>query len=267
MTTTTLDKIDPKPTIAVERAGTGPLVVFLHGIGGNRRNWLPQLPAFSRNYMAAAWDARGYGDSDDYDGALDFADFSHDLARVLDHYKVAKAHIVGLSMGGRIAQQFYFLYPDRVATLTLCDTQRGFALRSQEERDSFLKARQAPLLSGKEPRDIAPAVAKSLLGPNATADMMRQAIESMTLLHKDSYLKALAATVHHMPAGDLRNIKVRTHVVVGEHDTLTPPALSRDMAGDIPGAELTIIPNAGHLSNLENPDVFNRAVLDFLGRK
>ncbi|MGH8011317.1 MAG: alpha/beta fold hydrolase, partial [Candidatus Binataceae bacterium] len=66
------------PRIAVDHMGAGALVVFLHGIGGNRTNWHDQLPDFSRHFHAVSWDGRGYGDSDDYDGPLDFGDFSHD---------------------------------------------------------------------------------------------------------------------------------------------------------------------------------------------
>ena len=104
--------------VFVHTAGEGPVVFLLHGIGGNRTNRHDQLPSFAdRGFCAVSWDARGYGLSDDYDGPLDFADFSHDLARLLDHLDVGRAHLVRLSMGGRILQDFYPRYPDRVATL------------------------------------------------------------------------------------------------------------------------------------------------------
>ena len=103
-------RIGPAPHIAVDHMGTGDLVVFLHGIGGNKRNWVDNLPAFAAHWHAVAWDARGYGESDDYEGPLTFTDFSHDVARVLDHFGAKKAHIVGLSMGGRIAQDFAALH-------------------------------------------------------------------------------------------------------------------------------------------------------------
>ena len=94
-------------------------MLFLHGIGGNRHNWDRQVAAFSTRYRAAAWDARGYGDSDDYAGPLDFADFWRDLERVLDQLSEKRAHLVGLSMGGRIARDFALQRPHRVASLTL----------------------------------------------------------------------------------------------------------------------------------------------------
>src|SRR5207247_8478398 len=104
----TLDLISPAPRLAVDRTGDGPLVVFLHGIDGNRTNWRDQLGVFAAHFTAAALDARGYGASDDYAGPLAFDDFAGDLRRVLDHYGARRAHLVGLSMGGRIAMRFYF---------------------------------------------------------------------------------------------------------------------------------------------------------------
>ena len=98
----------------------------MHGIGGNRTNWHDQLPAFGARYRAVAWDARGYGLSDDYDGPLSYDDFCGDILRVLDHFGARKAHLVGLSMGGFIAQDFYAHHPERVASLVLADTRPGY---------------------------------------------------------------------------------------------------------------------------------------------
>jgi len=262
----TTDRIGPPPALAVDRAGDGPLVFFLHGIGGNRTNWRDQLPVFAARYTAAAWDARGYGGSDDDAGPLAFDEFAADLERVLDHYRVSRAHLVGLSMGGRIAMRFYFLHPERIATLTLCDTHRGFASLSAEQRVEYVRIRRDALAGGLEPRDIAPTVVPTLLGPAASPAARQQLFESMATLRKASYLKSLEATVNQDTVGDLAAIAVPTHFVVGEHDRLTTVSLAQAMAAEVSGAELTVIPDAGHLSNIENPDAFNRSVMDFLAR-
>ena len=107
------------PGLTVDEAGTGELVLFMHGIGGNRTNWTQQVQKFGEHFLAVAWDARGYNGSEDYDGELDFSDFARDILRVLKFYGRKKLHLVGLSMGGRIAQDFYALYPQHVATLQL----------------------------------------------------------------------------------------------------------------------------------------------------
>ena len=263
-------RIGSAPAIAVDHCGAGPLLVFLHGIGGHRSNWRDQLVAAAPHFHAVAWDARGYGDSDDYEGPLDFADFSRDLARVMDYFDAPAAHLVGLSMGGMIIQDFYRRHPERVLSLTLADTRNKFQRANGEE---FLRLREAPLLAGLTPRDIAPKVADSLAGPRTSAEAKARLVESIAQLHKDSYLKTLRATTLiaqreeflGMPGFvDPKAVKVPTLVICGADDTVTPPEMSRDMADHIPGAKLAMIADAGHLSNIEKPVEFNAAMMDFL---
>jgi len=266
MSETKIEKIGPAPRIAVEHAGTGALVVFLHGIGGNRRNWEEQVPFFAQRYHAVAWDARGYGDSDDYEGPLDFHAYADDVVRVLDHFGAGKAHICGLSMGGRIAMDLIARYPDRVLTLTLCDTHKGFGGFSEEKKKAFIASRKEPLVAGKEPKDIAGPVARTLVGPNASKEAFDKLVDSMTRLHKESYIKSIEATVMMDVRSDLGQIKVPTHVVVGSEDKLTTVDMARDIASEIPGAALTVIDDAGHLVNIEKPAEFNAAVIGFIDR-
>jgi 3-oxoadipate enol-lactonase len=257
------DYIPGAPRIAVDHAGAGPLMMMMHGIGGNRTNWHDQLPDFAAHFHAVSWDARGYGASDDYEGPLDFGDFARDLARVLDHFRASRAHLVGLSMGGTIAIDFYSRYPERVATLTICDSL-GFNHFTPEQRREFVRLRQEPLLAGKEPKDIAPVVAETLIGKSARPGSFERLVASMSALHKQSYLKTIAGAGNYPRSFELEKIAVPTHIVVGDEDRLTPPEMSRQMAERIPGARLTVIEGAGHLSNIEQPEKFNRAVLAFL---
>ncbi len=258
--------IGPAPRLWVDSMGDGELVVLLHGIGGNRRNWHPNLPAFAESLHAVAWDARGYGDSDDYDGALDFHDFARDLARVLDHFGARRAHILGLSMGSWIAMDFAATWPDRLATLTLCATHTGYAQFSAEAKAHFVQSRKAPLVAGAEPADIAAPVARTLVSPKASAEALEQLVDSMARLHKWSYIKAIEAIVRTDNRETLPRIAVPTHVICGADDGLTTPDMAREVAGLVPGAELTIIPAAGHLVNIERPAAFNAAALSFLKR-
>jgi 3-oxoadipate enol-lactonase len=258
------ERIGPAPHIAVDHMGEGELVLFLHGIGGNKRNWHDNLPAFAEDFHAVAWDARGYGESDDYEGPLDFSSFAHDVARVLDHFGAEKAHVVGLSMGGRIAASFYQAYPARVRSLVLCDTHLGFEHFSKEDRESFVRLRKEPLLAGKEPKDIAPVVAETLIGDKRHEDAFAKLVDSMSRLHKESYIKTIEASVNLDHSDLYTGVTAPTLVVVGEQDRLTPPHMGRQIAERIEGARLEIIENAGHLSNIEQPEVFNRLVIGFL---
>ena len=257
--------IGPAPRIAVEHDGDGPPVVFLHGIGGRRQNFTDQLPVFAREFHACAWDARGYGASDDYDGPLDFADFAADLMRVLDHFDFETAHLVGQSMGGRICLETYAHYPDRIATLTLAGVHASFGEFTEAQRQEFVDRRRKPLVEdGKTPADMAPALARSLVGPDAATDVYERVIASVSALHVESYIKTIEATTRYDRSGVLADIAVPTLVIGGEHDSLTPPPMKRELAERIPGARLEILPGCGHMANMERPEVFDNVVLDFL---
>ena len=260
----TTHRIPGAPSLAVDLAGAGPLALFMHGIGGNRSNWRAQLPAFAPHFACVAWDARGYGDSEDYEGPLAFDDFVDDVLRVLDHFGAQRAHLVGLSMGGRIAMRAALLHPGRIATLTLLDTHEGFEAFSPAQRQAFVDSRRAPLLAGKQPADIADGVARSLVGPKATPAQLQQLVDSIAALHKDSYIKALQATVDQVVLGDISRIVAPAHFVVGADDSLTPPAMHREMAAKLGGAPVSVLPDAGHLSNIENAPAFNRVGIEWL---
>ena len=253
------------PRLAYSSAGSGSLLVFLHGIGGNRANWGRQLKVLGQDYHAIAWDARGYGDSDDYEGPLAFADFSHDLRRLLDHLKADTAHLCGLSMGGRIALDFYDRYPARVKSLILCDTFPGFdASFSREGRERFVRERRQPLMEGKELSDIAPLVARTLVAPDARPEVVQELIDSMCMLHKDSYIKTIEGMTLYTPITDVSEIRVPVQIIVGAEDKLTPPSVSQKMADAIPDARLLVLEGTGHMSNLECRDAFDRCVREFL---
>lgn len=256
---------DTGPEIAVEAGGSGPFIIFMHGQGGNKSNWTEQLQGFSASFCAAAWDGRGYGDSGDTGASFQFDAFVDDLMRVLDYFGVHKAHLAGLSMGGRVALRAALLHPDRVATLLLLDTHEGFEGFSPEQRRNFIASRRDPLIrDGKEMADIAPAVARKLLGPKATPEQTQRLIASMAGIRKDAYVRSLEATVDQVDLGDISQIRVPTHFFVGQDDLLTPPADHYEMARKITDAKVTVIPDAGHLSNIENAPFFNREALAWL---
>lgn len=229
-------------------------MLFLHGIGGNRRAWDDQLAFFSREFTAVAWDARGYGDSEDYEGPLDFRDFSADLVRVLDRLKCERAHLVGLSMGGRIARSFALAHPGRTRSLVLANTSPGFDALSPEQVAAFVAQRRSldPL-----------AQAKRLLGRDAPAQAFERLVASLRAVHRESYLKTVAASVAQDLAAPLERIAAPTLVIASDEDPLYPPGIARDMVARISGARLVLLPG-GHVSNLEQPQRFNAAVLEFL---
>jgi len=242
------------PRIAVALEGRGPLVLFLHGIGGNRNHWQHQLAFFSRQgFRAAAWDARGYGDSDDYEGALRFDDFAADVLRTLDFLSEQSAHLVGLSMGGRIARNFALAHPKRVRTLTLANTSPGFDALSPEEVIRFVEER----------KNRTPESMRRLLGSRARPGAHDELLASFHALRNDSYRKTLEASVAQDRHAPLEKLAVPTLVITGDEDRVYPLELTRRMALRIPGAKLAVLEACGHLSNLEQPERFNQVLMDF----
>ena len=239
-------------------AGKGTLLLFLHGIRGSRRHWTRQVEFFSRHFRAAAWDARGYGDSEDYDGALQFDEhFTDDVLRVADHFRADKMHLVGLSMGGRIARNFALRHPQRLRSLVLAGTSPGFDALSAEDVKRFVAER----------RTATPEGVRRLLGSRAIPGAYEQLLDSVQRVHQTSFEKTLEASVAQDRAAPIEQIAVPTLVITGDEDRVYPPAMAQDIARRIPGAELVTLKGIGHLSNLEQPDEFNQAVLDFLIRQ
>ena len=212
-----------------------------------------------------AWDARGYGDSADTEGPRKFTDFGDDLLRLLDHFAIERAHLVGLSMGARILMDFAPRHLDRVATLTLCDCFYGFtnALAPDKQRE-YIELRERPLREGKTFADLAPKLIASLVSPNASDEVRAELRDSIEMLRTEPYLKTLRASVTFDQADRLAELAVPTQLIFGADDALTPPSIGETMLGLLPDARLSIIEGAGHLSNLEAPAAFNDVLVSFL---
>ncbi|MDA9171571.1 alpha/beta hydrolase [Alphaproteobacteria bacterium] len=257
-------KIGSKPSISVDYLGEGEMIVFLHGIGGNKKNWEENVEFFSSKFLSVAWDTRGYGESDDYLGSLNFQDVLDDLKKVLKYFNKDKAHIVGLSMGGQIATLFYEKFPESVKSLILCDTHFGLSNLSLQEIEKFINLRKEPLVQGKEPIDIAPIVAKTLIGDVNNKIAYDKLVKSISILHKNSYLKTIEASMKTEHRHVFETINIPTLILVGELDTLTPPSMAKEIKKKIPNSLIKVIPNAGHLINIEQPKLFNNYLLSFL---
>jgi 3-oxoadipate enol-lactonase len=188
---------------------------------------------------------------------LQFSDFVTDVIRVLDFFEVEKAHLVGLSMGGRIARDVALRHPGRLLSLTLANTSPGFAALSPEQVRRFAEER----------RNRTPESMKALLGSRADAAAYEALLKSFHALHRESYLKTLEASVSQDRAAPVENIRVRTLVITGTEDRVYPAPIAQDMARRIPGAKLVELEGCGHLSNLEQPERFNRVLMEFLTKE
>jgi len=256
-----------KLKIHYQEAGTGEPLVLLHGLGSNSRSWRYQLAGLAQSFRVLAWDAPGYGLSDDLlvedEANFSMAGFAHALAAFLDALQIDQAHIVGHSMGGVLALEFYQRYPARVKSLVLADTNRGGGAKPQAEREATLQ-RRLHALATQSPAQIAQARAPGLLSPHADAALVADVTSIYAEIRSAGYRLATLGLDRANHSDLLAQVNVPTLILCGELDTLTPPAESEILAQNIPHADLKFIPRAGHSSNQEQPQVFNRLVLDFL---
>lgn len=234
-------------------AGQGAPILFLHGIGGNASNWSAELARFSG---AHALDFRGYGASAPV-GPDSFEDHVADALAALDH--LGPAHLVGLSMGGRVALLIAARHRTRVRTLTLASTSAG-AAPDPARVAAFLATRLAPLEAGAHPADIADALTDEIAGPNATPAQRLQLRTSFAALRREPYMATLRAATAFTDWPPFAAVTAPTLVLTGSEDRVAPSAHAHAMAAAIPGATLAVLEGAGHVANIEAPDAFAGAL-------
>ncbi len=170
---------DVDGTIAWREQGSGDSVLFLHGLGGSRIAWEPQLRGLSPSYRCIAWDMPGYGASQALADGLTWPGLADAVARLLDTLEAGRAHLVGLSMGGMVAMYAALLHPARVRSLALLDTSPAFGLDGATTPESWLEARLAPLARGVTPANMAPAVLRGVAGPHVSDEVIAEAALAM----------------------------------------------------------------------------------------
>jgi 3-oxoadipate enol-lactonase len=263
---------------------SGGTVVFVHGFPFNGSMWQPQLDALPPGWRGLAPDLRGFGRSGletspgavvtgaqaggrvalPHEAVLTMDRLADDVAELLEREAAAPAVVCGLSMGGYVTLSLWRRRPDLVRALVLADTRAE--ADTDEGRENRMRVAQTARDKGMEP--IADAMVPSILA-QGTLDERPETVARVRAMitgtRTETVIGALAGMATRRDAtADLAGINVPTLVVVGEHDGLTPPAVARSLADRIPGAALEVIPDAGHVSNLENAEAFNRALAAFL---
>jgi 3-oxoadipate enol-lactonase len=231
---------------------------FLHGVGGG--GWDPQLEYFSaRGFRCTAWSQPGYNGTPLVE--------PYDLANVAAALKKAvgseKAILVGHSMGGLIAQEFYARHPQNVAALALCFTSAAFVGGSDFARQ-FVDMRIGPLDRGETMAQIAARVMPTMRGRVSDPAGLAQAQRRMAAVPPETYRKAVHLLTTFDRRAGLPDIAVPTLLVAGSDDQTAPAKLMGRMAEKIPGAEFALLEGCGHLGPMDQPDAFNAVLAGFL---
>ena len=263
--------IDGEPRLALTTTDNdGTLCLFLHGIGGSRGNWLPQLAAVGGVMRAAALDLRGYGGSALGRRPSTVDDYCADILRVKEEFGADRLVLVGLSLGSWIATSFAMRHPEMLAGLVLSGGCTGMSEASLEEREAFRASRKVPLDAGQTPADFAPAVVKVLAGPHAADAVKERLFQSMAAIPSATYRDALDCFTNPSERFDFSRLTMPVLMMTGEHDRLAPPSEIRGVAARIldqacrPDIRYETIAGAGHVCNVEQPAAYSRILLDFL---
>ena len=261
----------PRLALTVTPAKPGPLCLFLHGIGGGRRNWDAQLAAVGPRMRAAALDLRGYGDSGLGKSQSTVDDYCGDILQVMQALGADRLVLVGLSYGAWIATSFAMRHPEMLAGLVLSGGCTGMSEAGVAERDAFRQSREVPLNAGQTPADFAPAVVGVIAGPLASDQTRAVLLRSMAAIPAATYRDALTCFTTPPERFDFTKLTMPVLMMTGEHDRLAPPAEIRSVALRIAAnphayVQYETIPAAGHVCNIEHPTQYNLHLLTFLQR-
>jgi len=252
-----------RASIAWREAGDGPLVVFLHGLGGTRVSWEPQLRSLSDRFRCVAWDAPGYGCSPPLPAPVTLHALAGAVVELLDILDTPRASLVGWSLGGQIAQHVALEAPDRVDRLVLIATSPRFGMDGTSA-DEWRAARRAPIDAGETPAAFAERVLRSVAGPDISDAAVAEQVAAMSRIAASGLRTMIDCIVMHDVLERLPQIAAPTLVVVGDHDTETPVAYAELLAERVPDGRLEIIAGAGHLLPAEAPERLHTLLRSFL---
>lgn len=256
-------EIDAGP-LFYEVTGEGPPLLLIAGFGANTTNWQALQPALAQHFTLIMLDNRGAGRSCVPPGPYTTAQMAADAAALLAHLEVARAAVVGNSMGGMIAQEFALRRPERVSRLVLFAT----AGRPTPVLTHLLEAHTRALRSGMPAADRALWLMPWMLSPAFMAqhtDVAQALAQESPYPAPDAGLIAQAdAVLTHDALPRLGQITAPTLVLTGAEDILTPVAGARELATAIPGAQLRILERGAHVADAEYPEAVGTAMLEFL---
>jgi 3-oxoadipate enol-lactonase len=250
--------------INYEIEGEGPVVTLSHSLACNLSMWDEQVRALRGRYRVLRYDTRGHGQTGAPASAYTLDQLADDVKGLLDGLGIAATHFVGLSMGGMVGQVFALKHPAMVQSLVLCDTTSRYASGAAAVWEERIKTVGA---KGMEPM-VAPTLERWFTAPFRAR--RKDLMDKVGAMIRSTPAAGYVGCCHALPKINvterLRDVRCPALVVVGEEDPGTPVDMARDIHAALPVAELAVLCRASHLSNVEQPGEFNRALGGFLDK-
>jgi len=232
-------------------------------MGSTAAIWLQQLDYFGRERPTLAWTMPGFGSSPAIP-ELSWEGLANALADMFDAAGIARAHVLGHSIGGMIAQEFYHRHPQRVASLVLSATSAAFGSKDPAWTEDFLRQRTDELDRYDSFEQAAPHMLEKFMGPDTPATMRQLAVLAAQPIQKEAYVQVMRLLTTFDRKGDAASILVPTLLLAGELDTQAPPKGMKRLAEQITNGRFAQLDGLSHMANIEAPTQFNAVVQAFI---
>jgi len=246
--------------------GEGEPLLLIMGLGADLTAWSFQTPEFSKKYRVIVFDNRGAGRTDAPDAPYSIRMMADDTVGLMNALGIQQAHVLGVSMGGRIAQELAIEYPQRVKSLILAATSTKMPPREKHVFDTAARMLKEGVSAETHLRNLMPWTLTEKFFENQA--QVTWSINAMLANpHKQptyAFIRQFNACAEHDTANRIGRIKAPALILVGREDLFAPVRLSEELAAQIPNAKLVVVDGGGHGFNVEARDKFNQAVLDFL---
>jgi len=252
--------------IYYEIIGQGEPLVMIRGISSNADHWYEQVPVLSKKYQLLVFDNRAIARSSDPGGSFSTRDMAADTVELMEAVGIKKAHVLGYSMGGMIAQEIALTCPEKVNGLILVATDCGNSLRIKAKPEFSRLFSEMIRLGTNEAKKAAAGCLFAKQTLETRPDIIQRYTEVSLRFpaSQKTLARQWAAITQHDACNRLPKISSPTLVITGSEDELIPPQNAKVMAQRIPGAQMISIDGGGHLFLIEQPEAFNEAVIGFL---
>jgi 3-oxoadipate enol-lactonase len=241
----------------------GPWVSLSHSLACDSGMWDEQVAGLAQDYRVLRFDTRGHGQSAVPAGPYSFVQLADDVSALLDALQIERTHFAGLSMGGMIGQSLGLRHPQRLLSLTLADTASRQPIGAEKVWQERIAQARAHGMQALEEATLARWFTESYR--KAQPAVMQRIGAMIRATPVEGYANCGYAIARINFTDQLAAIRCPVMIIVGEDDPGTPVAMSREIHAAIPGSKLVVLPRAAHLSNIEQAQAFNRALIDFLG--